>query len=736
MNSNNIRLSISGISCASCVANIETILKQQPQVNTASVNFAEHTATITGNADPQHLIQILTDAGYPSALMQALDDGSQQQQQQYEYYQQLLKKSVIALGFGGGLWLAGKLSLFPPLSNVNFWLLISMMTLAVILYTGWHFYQGAWQSLKHRQANMDTLIALGTASAWIYSTTVILFPEFIPSLAQYAYYESAILIIGFINFGHALETKTKSHTSAAIQKLLQYQPKTTRAIRNGQELTIAIADIGLDETLKVLPGERIAVDGVIIQGQPSIDESMITGEAIPNDKQVGDTVIGGTLNTTETFLYQAKQIGQDTLLARIISQVRQAQSSKPAIARFVDKIAAIFVPIVLLISIITFGLWLWLGPEPQLSYAFVAAVTVLVIACPCALGLATPISVMLAIGQAAEHGILIKDSQALQQASQINTIIFDKTGTLTQGQPKISQWLTTNIMPETKLKQYVASVENQSEHLFAKTIVTEVQAQGIALLACKDFNMTAGQGISGQVEQQQIHIGNQSYLQSNNIDFKLLPNDLSPEAGQTLLHIAVNQHWAGAILLEDQLKPTAKSAIKQLQQLGIEILLLTGDQTKTAISIAEQLGIKQVQAELLPPQKLEIIQQLQQQGKTVAMVGDGFNDAPALAQADIGFAMGHGTDVAIEAGDITLIKGDPNSVITTIKISQAGLTNIKQNLFAAFFYNSISIPIAAGLLYPSFGILLNPMVAGLAMALSSLTVVLNASRLRHYKIQS
>jgi Cu+-exporting ATPase len=565
---------------------------------------------------------------------------------------------------------------------------------------------------------------------------IVVWPEWVPVSAQHAYFEAAAIIIALINFGAALEMRARGKTSEAIKRLIGLQPRTARVIRNGIEMDVAIEDVGLDETLRVRPGERIAVDGDIIEGHSSVDESMLTGEPVPVQKQAGDKVVTGTINKLGTFLFRARRIGKDTVLAQIIEMVRAAQSSKPAIGRLADKVSSIFVPTVLIIAVLTFLAWFNFGPSGQsTTLAVVTTMTVLIIACPCALGLATPISIMVGIGKAAESGILIRNGDALQQAGRLDTIILDKTGTVTEGKPSVTEIVSSDKWGEEDILRWSASIEQGSEHPLAEAIMTAASDRQITLLEAKDFTAVAGRGVAAVVKDQQVLLGNRQLMQERDIDISAVMDVATAltHKAQTPVFLAVDGKMAGIISVADAIKNDSKAAIQRLHELGLKVVLLTGDNEATATAVARQVGIDQVVAEVLPEDKAAKVVSLQQQGKRVGMVGDGINDAPALASADVGFAIGTGTDVAIESADITLMGGSLHGVPDAINISRATVRNIKQNLFGAFVYNSLGIPVAAGVLFPFIGILLNPMIAGGAMAMSSLTVVSNANRLRFFK---
>lgn len=729
------RLSIAGMSCAGCVASVEKALQAVTGVQSASVNFAEHTAQVSGDVAVEELITAVKAAGYDAAELRGKEDEAEKEIAELIYYRSLLRKAGVAGLVGIPLFVAGMAGWLPGLvtpSGRIFWLLMGLATLVVLIYSGSHFFVGAWKAMRLHNANMDTLIALGTGTAWIYSMVVVAFPTAVPTLAQHAYFEAAAIIIALINFGSALEMRARGKTSEAIKRLIGLQPKTARVLRDGQEVDMPIEEVGLAETLRVRPGERIAVDGVIIDGHSSIDESMLTGEPLPVAKQKGDEVVAGTINGNGTFLYQSQRIGKDTVLAQIIEMVRQAQATKPAIGRLADKVAAIFVPAVMIIAVFTFLAWFNLGQSLGISYAIVATMTVLIIACPCALGLATPISIMVGVGRAASQGILIRNGEALQQAGRLTTVILDKTGTVTQGKPALTRLIIMGNRSEEEVLQLAASLEAVSEHPLAQAVVQAAEARQLSLTPVKQFTATTGQGVSGEVNGQKIYIGNLQFMHANSIKTEMSQVNAQAMAdeAQTLMYVAQDKLLAGIIAVADPIKPDSAEAIQRLHNIGLKVVMLTGDNKLTAQAVAKQVGIDEVIAEVQPQDKGRKVAELQRQNHIVGMVGDGINDAPALAQADVGFAIGSGTDIAIESADITLMRGSVHGVADAIAISRATVRNIKQNLFGAFIYNSLGIPIAAGILYPVMGILLNPMIAGAAMAMSSVTVVSNANRLR------
>ena len=729
------RLSVTGMHCAGCVSRVEQALKAVPGVSEANVNLGERTATVRGTASAAQLIVAVKASNYDAAELRGAEDEAKKEAAEFAHYRTLLRRFFVAAAIGFPLMVAELLGKMPMLHQPGgqlFWLGVAAATLFVLVYSGGHFFVGAGKSLRANNANMDTLIALGTGAAWLYSTSIALFPDIVPSLARHAYFEAAAVIIALINLGQALEQRARGKTSEAIKRLIGLQPKTARVVRDGQEVDVAIEQVGLDETVRVRPGEKVPVDGVIIDGHSSIDESMLTGEPMPVEKRVGDTVTGGTLNKSGSFLFQARRIGADTALARIIAMVRQAQSSKPAIGRLADRISAVFVPTVLIIAVITFLVWFNLGPAPRASFGLVATMTVLIIACPCALGLATPISIMVGVGKAAEFGILIRNGEALQQAGRLTVVVLDKTGTITAGRPTVTTLAPAAGFQETELLVLAASVEAGSEHPLAQAIVESAQQKGLALQPANGFEAIAGHGVRARVADKTILLGNAKLMQEHGVvlnELEARAADLAAQA-QTPMYLAVDQRIAGIVAVADPVKRDSKEAIARLHAAGIKVAMITGDNAATARAVAAQVGVDEVLAEVLPADKANRVSALQARGEVVGMVGDGINDAPALAQADVGFAIGTGTDVAIESADVTLMRGSLHGVADAIGVSRATVRNIKQNLFGAFVYNTLGIPIAAGALFPFTGLLLNPMIAGAAMAMSSVTVVSNANRLR------
>ena len=731
-------LIIEGAGCASCVGKIEAAIKSTTGVQSAEMNFADRTVMVSGAADAKEIIKAVESAGYNAKL---LDDEhadellDEREKADSARYSKLLKDTAIALSLGLSLMVYGLfIGEMTVVTNVEraAWLIVGLMTLGVMYWSGKHFYVGAWKSLINHSANMDTLIALGTGSAWLYSMVVVLMPDIIPLMARHVYFEATAMIIGLINLGLSLELKARGKTSQAIKKLIGLQAKTAIVIRDNKELEIAIEQVLINDVVKVKTGLKIPVDGTVVEGHSLVDESMLTGESMPVEKNEGDEVVAGTLNKSGLFLFKATRVGKDTALAQIISMVKQAQNSKPPIGRLADVISAYFVPTVIIIAIVSALAWFNFGPDPAMALAVVSATTVLIIACPCALGLATPMSVMVGVGKAAESGMLIRNGEALQTASNITAMILDKTGTITEGAPKVTDIIVTSDMAQTEILQLAASIESGSEHPLAQAIVESALEQQIELLKITSFDAITGLGVQAKCDDKRLLLGNAKLMAKNGVE---LTNAVSQtkklaEQAKTPMYFAINGKLSAIIAVADPIKHDSIAAIERLQANGIKVIMLTGDNKETAIAIASKVGITDFVAEALPQDKADKVKALQLQGEVVGMSGDGINDALALAVADVGFAIGTGTDVAIESADITLMRGSLHGLVDAIEISKATLRNIKQNLFGAFIYNMAGIPIAAGVLYPWFGIMLSPVIAGAAMALSSFTVVSNANRLR------
>ncbi|WP_305837628.1 cation transporter [Photobacterium leiognathi] len=737
---NNVQqLLLSGMTCASCVASVEKAIKQVAGVENVNVNLAERTALIAGSPNIEQVIQAVKDAGYGAEVSEDEQTRRQRQQEQNtQTFKTHLRNAFIALGlgvpmmawgiFGGSMMINSTTSQFA-------WGVVGLITLLLLVTVGKDFYINSWKAFKHHRATMDTLVALGTGAAWLFSMLVVIKPDMFPVAARHVYFEATAMIIGLITLGHALEARARSQTSKALERLIDLQPQTAIVVEDGIETERPLSDVKSDMILRLRPGAKVAVDGVVIEGNTYIDESMLTGEPLAVHKQTGDKVRAGTINQQGSLLFKAEHIGSDTMLARIIQLVRQAQSSKPALARLADTISSIFVPSVMIIAIITAMVWYYFGPAPSSVYMLVAATTVLIIACPCALGLATPMSVTVGVGRAAELGILIRDAEAMQQAANIDTVVLDKTGTLTEGKPQVVSIQSYNNLNEDQLLQLTASLEQGSEHPLANAIIQSAKQKGLALEPVSDFVATVGMGVSGIVNAQAVMLGNEKLMSKHNIEISKAQDDFDRIAAQgaTPVYLAQNNQLIGIIGISDPLRSDSLNAVKRMQYMGLTVVMLTGDSHKTAQVIANKLGINDVVADVLPDGKAAQIKQLQQQGKRVAMVGDGINDAPALALAEVGIAIGSGTDVAIESAQFTLMRHSLHGVADALELSKATLRNMKENLFGAFIYNSLGIPVAAGVLYPLTGALLSPVIAGAAMALSSITVVTNANRLRLFK---
>ncbi|MCX7628247.1 MAG: heavy metal translocating P-type ATPase [Methylophilaceae bacterium] len=734
-----IHLAIDGMRCAGCVSSVEKALNGVTGVEAAMVNLADRSAIVRGHANVADLIAAVAAAGYHASEIPD-EDAAEQAHAAAETarYRVLLYKSgfallvaLPALAYGFPAMLGGTMPHWTMQWGSP---LLAGLTLAVLLFSGSQFYSGAWNALRGGHATMDTLVALGMSAAWGYSTLAAFAPRLFPPGTAEPFWDTIPVVIGLVVLGQALEMRARGRASQAVRRLIGLRPKTARVVCDGQERDVPLAAVRVGDVLRVRPGEKIAVDGVVIEGHSRVDESMLTGEPMPVEKTRGDPVTGGTLNTSGSFVYRAQRVGKDTALAHIIEAVRQAQAAKPPIGRLADRIAGVFVPAVLVIAAISFTVWMVLGPEPRLNHAMVAAVSVLVIACPCALGLATPMAVMMGVGKAAEHNILIRSGEALQRAGQITLVVLDKTGTVTRGKPAVTTVIAVPGGREDELLRFAASLENGSEHPLAHAIVAAALERALTLAPAEDFQAVAGHGVHGHVAGHHVRLGNHRFMAEHGIDCAALHTQAKQLAAQavTPIFMAVDGRLAGLIGVADPVKPDSAAAIARLHALGIKVVMLTGDNAATAHAVAAQVGIQAVYADVMPHDKDKKIAELAARGEIVGMVGDGINDAPALARADVGFAIGSGTDVAIESADVVLTSGSLLGVPHAIAISRATLRNIRQNLFGAFFYNTLAIPIAAGALFPVTGWLLNPMIAGAAMALSSLTVVGNASRLRWF----
>ncbi|HDL7423692.1 TPA: copper-exporting P-type ATPase CopA [Yersinia enterocolitica] len=731
-----VQLLLTGMSCASCVSKVQNALQSVDGVEVARVNLAERSALVTGHPSNEALIAAVKNAGYGAEI---IEDETERRERQQQMSQASMKRFQwqAALGLllgiplmGWGLF-GGSMTLTPETQTP--WLIVGIITLLVMIFAGGHFYRNAWVSLKNGSATMDTLVALGTGAAWIYSITVNIWPDVFPMEARHLYYEASAMIIGLINLGHAMEQRARQRSSNALERLLDLAPPTARLVSDEGEKLIPLADVQLGMTLRLTTGDRVPVDGEIVQGEVWMDEAMLTGEPFPQQKSTGDVVHAGTQVQDGTVLFRANAIGSQTTLARIIKLVRQAQSSKPEIGKLADRISAVFVPTVVAIAVIAGLIWYFFGPQPQLVYTLVVATTVLIIACPCALGLATPMSIISGVGRAAEFGVLVRDADALQQASNLDTLVFDKTGTLTEGHPQVVAIHTFNGVNEQQALEWAAALETGSNHPLARAILQ--RAEGLTLATVNQFRTLRGLGVSGEVDGVALLLGNNRLLEEQQIDTSELQSLIQQQAesGTTPVILTAQGKPAALLSIRDPLRSDSISALQRLHQRGYNLVMLTGDNPITANAIAKEAGIDQVIAGVLPDGKAEAIKQLQAAGHKVAMIGDGINDAPALAQADVGIAMGGGSDIAIETAAITLMRHSLHGVADAVELSKATLRNMKQNLLGAFFYNALGIPIAAGILFPFTGTLLSPVVAGAAMALSSITVVSNANRLLRFK---
>ncbi len=743
-------LPVTGMTCASCVRRVEKALGKVAGVQAASVNLATEKVTVMFDADVasvERMRAAVENAGYslgeqpaelptmtPSPVASVEDAHDLERQREVD---DLKRKWTASLGAGLVMMALMYLPLNIPMDVLAPVLLI--VATLVQFWAGAPIYRAAWAAARHGSTNMHTLVAVGTTAAYGYSAFVTLWPRLTTEwgFPQHLYYETAVIIVALILMGRWLEARAKKQTGAAIKALMGLQARTARVVRNGVEQDIPIESVQVGDLVRVRPGEKVPVDGVIHEGHSALDESMLTGESLPVDKDPGDQVIGATLNKTGSFVFRATKVGKDTALAQIVRLVEEAQGSKAPMQRLADRISEVFVPAILVLSALTFVGWmvLYQGPEPRLTLALQAAIAVLIIACPCALGLATPTAIMVGTGKAAEYGILIRGGEALEGARRINTIVLDKTGTLTRGKPAVTGLIATNGITESELLRLAAAAEVGSEHPLGEAIVARAREQGLELPPAEHFQAVSGRGIQALVDGRELLLGNQKMMESYGVHLDGLVQraDELARAGSTPMYVAVAGQAAGLVAVADTLKPESRDAVEQLHALGLDVWMLTGDHRATAETIARQVGIEHVLAEVLPDQKTDKVRGLQAEGRSVAMVGDGINDAPALAQADLGVAIGTGTDVAMAASDITLIGGDLRGIVIGIALSRKTVGVIKQGLFWAFAYNVVLIPIAMGLLYPLFGVLLNPVLAAAAMAMSSVSVVTNALRLRGFQ---
>ena len=764
-----VEIPVTGMHCAACQARVQRALEQAPGVSTATVNLMTGSATVAFDPDatsPAALVDTVRGTGYgaelPDPSRSAADEQAVHDAAQEAEFRGLKRKATVALIAGAiamvismplmahhtgaapdpfMAWVTRHVS--PPIEAMFPWLyavpasfilgVLLLLTLVTMLWAGRHFYTGAWNSFRHHSASMDTLIAVGTGAAFVYSLVATFTPGLFTShgLSPDVYYE-AVIIIALILVGNALEARAKHRTASALRGLAALQPGTARVLRDGAELDIPIASVIHGDTVVVRPGERIPVDGEVISGNSAVDESMLTGESMPVEKSAGSAVIGGTVNRTGSFRLRATTLGKDSMLARIVTLMREAQGSRAPIQRLADRISAVFVPTVISIAIGTFVVWYLASGDGGVVRAFAAAVAVLIIACPCAMGLAVPTAVMVATGRGAERGVLIKGGEALERAGAVDIVVLDKTGTVTEGRPAVTDIVSVNSFTETEILQLAAAVERSSEHPLADAVVEAARMRKVELTEAEAFSSITGRGVQGTVGGRVVLAGTARLLTEKGVDVAPLDPERArlSDAGRTVVLVAVDGAAAGMLAITDPIKESSRSALASLREMGLDLVLLTGDNQQTGTAIAEAVGIQRVVANVLPEGKVAEIRRLQAEGHVVAMAGDGVNDAPALAQADIGIAMGTGTDIAMDAGDVTLMRGDLRGVADAIRLSRRTMRTMKQNLFWAFIYNVVGIPVAAGVLYPAFGILLSPVIASAAMAMSSVSVVTNSLRLR------
>ena len=728
-------LEVEGMHCASCVSSIESALSGVAGVSDANVNLATEQATVTydaGRTNVGSLLDAVARAGYSARARRAevrSDDAASEREQRAQRELRVLAAKVAFAAVTGALLLVGSFIWSPFDERTTMWVMLALAT-PVQFWAGWQFYAGAWQVGRHGSADMNTLIAVGTSAAYLYSVVATVAPGIFESAGELpaVYFDTAAVIIALILLGRLLEARARAGTTAAIKKLIGLQPRTARVVRNGTELELPVEEVQAGDELLVKPGEKVPVDGIVVEGRSTIDESMLTGESVPVEKEPGDEVIGATVNAAGSFRFRATKVGEDTALAQIVRLVEEAQGSKAPIQRLADRVSAHFVPVVIAIAVLSLALWLLTGSS--FASAVLAFVAVLIIACPCALGLATPTAIMVGTGRGAEMGVLVRSGEALEIAHKLDTVVVDKTGTLTRGEPEV-----TDVLADDRVLALAAAAEARSEHPLAAAVVRHARERNIEPAAAGDFRADVGHGVTATVEGHAVAIGSARHLSALGVD----PSPLDAQAerleaqGRTAVYVAVDGRSAGVIGIADTIRPEAPEAMAELERLGLEVVMVTGDNRRTAEAIAHQAGIDRVLAEVLPDDKSAEVKRLQAEGRRVAMVGDGINDAPALAQADIGVAIGTGTDIAMEAADLTLMSGDLRGVAAALTLSRQTMRTIKQNLVGAFAYNVTLIPVAAGVLYPHWGILLDPILAAAAMAASSVTVVVNALRLRAFR---
>lgn len=780
-----VRLTLEGLHCATCAPTVEGAIRELPGTHFAEVRVGTGEAVVTYDRrrlGPPDLIRAVEAAGYGVSAVDGVpvddfkgergeasdarqghaahsreshgvgpaEQADRETEAHRKEYRTLMRKfwfaaavavPVMLVGYPELPWLYLPNLFSDAVSERTVWMLFALSGLAaipVLLYSGRQFFTGAWAAFRHRSADMNTLIALGTSAAWVYSTFALVAPQLFPEGTAVPFYDVTVVVIALVVLGQALEVRAKGQTSQAIRKLIGLQAKTATVVRDGQEVEIPVDEVVLGDIIVVRPGEKVPVDGVIVEGRSSLDESMITGESLPVDKAAGDEVVGATMNTTGSFKFKATRIGKDTALAQIVRMVQDAMGSKAPIARLVDVVSSYFVPSVMIASILTFLAWYNFGPAPAISFAVVTAVTVLIIACPCAVGMAVPMSMVAGVGKAAEHGVLIRNGTALQVAASLDKIVLDKTGTITRGKPALTDVWASGGFEEEEVLRLAAAADRPSEHPLAQAIVAGARQRGLEPPEPDSFDAVPGHGVETVVQGRPVLVGNRKLMDKGGVRADTLDPEVLrlQEEGKTAMYVAVDGEAAGVVAVADTVKEDSVLAISVMKELGLDVVMLTGDNERTARAIARQVGIDHVLAEVLPEEKAQKVHDLKRDGSTIGMVGDGINDAPALVEADVGFAIGTGTDVAIEAADVTLMSGSLKGVAYAIEVSKATMRNAKQGLFGAFVYNTLGIPVAAGVLYPLFGWLLSPLVAGAAMAASSVTVVSNANRLRFFKARS
>ncbi len=745
-----VTVGVGGMHCAGCVAGVEKAILSVPGVADAEVSLANEEARITlipGAVELAKVSRAVESAGYELRLAEADEPAEDlfeaREREREAESRELMRRFRWGVILGLPVAVIGHAHLIPGLTGLDhrtmriLWWISAALTVPIMAYVGRRFFTGAWTQARHGSSNMDTLVAVGTGAAWLYSTAVLLFPRFFPEGTAHPYYEAVAVVITLVVLGQALESRAKGRTSQALRRLMDLRPRTARVLREGAEVEIPAEAVEHGDLVLIRPGERLPVDGEVVEGRSAVDESMVTGESMPVEKGPGDEVVGGTVNRSGAFRFRATRVGRETVLAQIVDLVRDAQGSKPPIQRTVDRVASVFVPAVMAIAMLAFVVWITVGPEPRLNYAVVVAVTVLVIACPCALGLATPISIMVSVGKAAEHGILVRNGAALQRARSVDTVVLDKTGTVTRGEPALTDILPVAGWDEDELLRTAAAAEVNSEHPLGTAIVSLARSRGLSLAEVSSFSAEIGGGVRAELDGSRVLVGTGELLSGEGVPTDSVEEGLGiaaplSEAGKTPVLVAVDGRLAGVLALADPVKEDSEAVVRALRAEGLEVVLLTGDDERAARGVASSVGIERVFARVLPEEKAVRVRQLQEEGRVVAMVGDGINDAPALAQADVGIAIGSGTDVAMEAADITLMGTSLEGVLKALRLSRATFRNIRQNLVGAFIYNTLGIPVAAGVLFPALGILLSPVIAGSAMAFSSVTVVSNANRLRLY----